>query len=160
MRPAGRGIKLHLGCGDYWFDGYINIDHGTYGGTDMKIDIKELPFQGKVVEIIEAYEVLEHFNRYEADDLLNEWKRVLIDGGKVRISVPNMDGLIEKYATNKEETIKMIYGYEDNPGHKQGYTQETLKLLFEEHGFKDVVISTDSLPERPNEPQLVLEAHL
>src|SRR3990167_7295719 len=119
MRPQGRGIKLHLGCGDFWFDGYLNIDMTVYGGTDMLWDIREgLPFQPDTVEVIEAYEVLEHFSKDEAFNLLEDWKKVLIDGGRVRISVPDMDGLIDKYPTDKEETIQMIYGYVDHPQHK------------------------------------------
>ena len=159
LRPGGRGIKLHLGCGDYWFDGYVNIDINIYGGTDMLWDIRKgLPFQPEVVEIIEAYEVLEHFNRDEAFDLLEDWKRVLISGGKVKISVPDFDGLVEKYPEDKEEVIKMVYGFTDHPNHKEGYTQDKLKVLFEQHGYKNVVVTKGSMPERPNEPQLFLEA--
>lgn len=168
LRPPGRGIKLHLGCGDYWLDGYINIDINVYGGTDMLFDIRQgLPFQPEVVEIIEAYEVLEHFNRDEAFNLLEDWKRVLIPEGKVKISVPDFDGLVEKYPTDeqssdaehrKEEVIKMVYGFTDHPNHKEGYTQEKLKALFEQHGYRNVVVTKGSMPERPNEPQLFLEA--
>ena len=159
-RPEGMGIKLHLGSGDYWFNGFINIDHLTYAGTDMVWDIrKPMPFLPEVVERIEAYEVVEHFNRLEIQDLLVEWMRLLMPDGVVKISVPDMDGLILKYNEDKEEALKMIYGYEDNPGHKWGYTKESLKRLFEENGFKEVVVTQGSMPERMNEPQLFLECH-
>src|SRR3990167_901070 len=159
LRPVGRGIKLHLGCGDYWLDGYINIDHGIYGGADMLFFVREgVPFQPEVVERIEAYEFLEHFNKHEVFNMLEDWRRVLINGGMVKISVPNMNGLIEKYATDPKDAIDMIYGYEDNPGHKYGYTKESLQAIFEQHGFKNIAVEEGSLPERQNEPQLILEA--
>ena len=133
-RPPGKGIKLHLGCGDYWFDGYMNIDHYVLGGTDMIWDItKGIPFQPEVVEIIETYEFLEHLNRDEAFNFLEECKRVLIPGGIIKLSVPDFDGLVEMYPSDKEETIKMVYGFADTPGHKEGYTQEKLKQKFEEY---------------------------
>lgn len=158
LRPKGKGIKLHLGCGDYWFEGYINIDINVYGGTDLLFDIRKgLPFQPEVVEIIESYEVLEHLNRHEAAFCLEDWKRVLIPGGRIKISVPDMDGLVALYQTDKKRATEMIYGLEDHPHHKQGFTEETLAALFEEHGFKEIKVSKGSMPERPDEPQLFLE---
>jgi len=157
LRPQGRGIKVHLGCGDYWFDDYINIDFNIYGGTDMIWDIRKgLPFQPQVVEVIEAYEVIEHLNKHELNDILADWKRVLIPGGTIKISVPDMDGLIEMYKTDKKRSIEMIYGLEDHPHHKQGFTKETLQALFEQHEFKNVEVKQGSVPERADEPQLLL----
>ena len=159
MRPKGKGLKLHIGCGDYWFDGYINIDMHVYGGTDMLWDVRKgLPFQPETVEVIEAYEFLEHLNKDEAFNQLEEWKRVLISGGTVRISVPDMDGLISMYGTDPQDTIAMIYGYEDHPHHKWGYTKDTLKELFEKHGFIEVTVIQGHIEGRENEPQLILEA--
>lgn len=158
LRPKGRGIKLHLGCGDYWFDGYVNIDINVYGGTDMLYDIRKgLPFQPEVAEIIEAYEVLEHFNSDETFDLLEDWKRVLIPGGKIKISVPDMDGLIAMYPNDKDQAMKMIYGFVDHPNHKQGFTLEKITKLFEDHGFKIIEAKQGSVPERKDEPQLLVE---
>lgn len=157
MRPAGKGIRLQLGCGDYWREGSINIDMNIYGGTDMLYDIRKgLPFQPQTVELIEAYEVLEHFSRDEAFNLLEDWKKVLIDGGVIKISVPDMDGLVDMYKTNKDQATLMIYGFVDHPNHKWGYTKESLKKLFEDHGFKDVIITQGSMPERKDEPQLLM----
>lgn len=157
MRPKGKGVKLHLGCGDYWFEGYTNIDMNVYGGTDMLWDIRKgLPYQSEVVEIIECYEVLEHMNKDEAYLILEDWKRVLIPEGIVKISVPDMDGLIKIYESNKKRAIEMIYGLEDHPHHKQGFTVETLRSLFEDHGFRNIEIEQDSVPERADEPQLLL----
>lgn len=157
-RPKGKGVKLHLGCGDYWFEGYTNIDFNIYAGTDMIFDIRKgLPYQPEVVEIIECYEVIEHLNKHEVNTVLDDWYRVLIPGGRIKISVPDMDGLIALYATNKKRSIEMIYGLEDHPHHKQGYTVETLTDLFAEHKFSILSIEQGSVPERPDEPQLLLE---
>ncbi|MGH2613354.1 MAG: class I SAM-dependent methyltransferase [Rhabdochlamydiaceae bacterium] len=159
MRPKDKGLKLHLGCGDYWFEGYINIDINVYGGTDMLWDIRKgLPFQNEVVEIIEAYEVVEHFNKYEIDEILKDWYRVLIPGGIVKIGLPDMDGLIALYATDKANAIQQIYGIEDHPHHKQGYTVETLTKLFEDHRFQVKSCDQGVMENRPNEPKLLLEA--
>lgn len=158
LRPAGKGIKLHLGCGDYWFDGFINIDFNIYGGTDMLVDIRQpLPFQPQTVERIEAYEVMEHMNKDEMYRMLEDWKRVLIPGGTIRISVPDMDELIAMYATDKKKALEEIYGLEDHPHHKQGFTEESLIEVFTQHGF-NVVAEKGELPNRPGEKKILLEA--
>lgn len=157
MRPKGRGLKLHLGSGDYWFDGYLNIDIGVFGGTDMLWDItKGLPFQPKTVEIIEMYEVLEHLEQGQVDHLLDEFKRLLIDGGMVILSVPDMDELVAKYAEDKQKAITYIYGFGGYQSHKWGYSQETLKKLFEDKGFKEVNVIKAELEERKGEAKLIL----
>lgn len=158
LRPQNRGIKLHLGCGDYWFDGYINIDINIYGGTDMLWDIrKTLPFQPEVVEIIEAYEVVEHLNKHELFNILEDWKRVLISGGVIRISVPDMDELIKLYQIDTKKALEEIYGLEDHPHHKQGFTLDSLRDVFSQHGFREVKVIKGAVPERPNECKLILE---
>lgn len=159
LRPAGRGIKLHLACGDYWFDGYVNIDLDIYGGTDMLWDLTTpLPFQDKVVERIESYEFIEHIDQDQAKTMLEDWYRVLIDGGQVRISTPDMDALVDQYATNKDKTIEYMYGYTGLQKHKWIYTAESLQKLFEDKGFKQVIVTKGFLDERPTEPKLILEA--
>ena len=159
LRPSGHGLKLHLGCGDYWFEGYVNIDIEVYGGTDMCWNLLErLPFQDKTVEIIESYEVIEHVDQDEAKNMIDDWYRLLIDGGKVRISTPDMDALVSQYEANKEKTIEFMFGFTGYQKHKWIYTAETLKKLFEDKGFKQVVVTKGFLDERPNEPKLILEA--
>jgi predicted SAM-dependent methyltransferase len=157
MRPQGKGLKLHLGCGDYWYDGYLNIDIGIYGGTDMLWDItKGLPFQPETVEIIEMYEVLEHLEQGQVDHLIDEFRRLLIDGGMIILSVPDMDELVNKYNEDKQQAITYIYGFGGYQSHKWGYSQETLKKLFEDKGFKEVNVIKGELPERKGEAKLIL----
>lgn len=163
LRPNGRGIKLHLGCGDYWFDGYLNIDIGVYGGTDMLFDIRQkLPFQDQVVEIIEAYEVVEHFTKPEIESMLLDWHRVLIPGGQIRVSVPDSKALLNEYvlASTQEEKDKYItylYGFSGPQSHHWMYTESSLKKLFETAGFS-CTVTQGKLPERPDEPKLIAEA--
>lgn len=158
LRPKGKGIRLHLGCGDYWREGSLNIDFNVYGGTDMLLDIrKPLPFQDHVVELIEAYEVLEHMNKYEMDSILKDWKRLLITQGHVKVCVPDMDGLVAMYGVDKKKAVDQMYGLEDHPHHKQGFTKESLEKVFLDHGF-EVKVEQGELPERPGEPKLLVEA--
>ena len=159
LRPKGKGLKLHLGCGDYWQEGALNIDISVYGGTDMIWDLREgIPLQDAVVEIIEMYEVVEHFSPREIANLLDECYRVLIPDGKIRVSVPDMDKVIEHYLQDKHKTIEWIYWYEEHANHKDGYTKEKIQKLFEDHRFLAVTVEQGFLPERPEEPKLILEA--
>lgn len=146
-RPEGKGIKLHLGCGDYWKEGSINIDHQVLGGTDMVWDLREpLPFQDSVVELIESYDFVEHFTKPEINRMLLDWHRILIPDGKVISVVPDMEELL------KLGDLQQIYGIEQD--HKWGYTQETLTKLFEDHGFKTTACEKKEYPHRPGEPKL------
>src|SRR3990167_10289285 len=154
-RPKGRGLKLHLGCGDYWFEGYINIDSQVFSGTDMIFNIRDtLPFQPETIETIEAHDVVEHFNRDEVNNMLEDWKRVLIPEGKIIISVPDMDGLIAQYEKDKENTIQQIYSIVDHPSHKWGYTKESMLKLLEHHGFNNIQVSQVEYEHRSGETKL------
>lgn len=149
LRPKGRGIRLHLGCGDWWRDGALNMDHAVLGGTDMIWDLREkLPFQDSVVELIESYEFIEHFTRDEIDKMLNDWYRVLIEGGQIIAVVPDIDELM------KQGLIQQIYGIEQD--HKWGYTFDTLRELFEKHNFRDIKVEKKEFPHRTGEPKLEL----
>ena len=147
LRPHGYGLRLHLGCGDYWFEEFINIDHAVLGGTDMIWDLRtKLPFQDQVVEEIQSHEFVEHFTKAEIDVMLKDWYRVLIDGGKVIAVVPDIEELM------KQGLIQQIYGIEQD--HKWGYTVESLKELFENHGFKNVHVEKKEFSHRVGEPKL------
>lgn len=151
-RPQGSGLKLHLGCGDYWFDGYINIDHAVLAGTDIILDLRErLPFQDQTIQIIESHEFVEHFTKAEIDTILEDWKRVLVDNGTVITVVPDIEELM------KQGLIDQIYGIEQD--HKWGYTEQSLKELFEKHGFQDISVVKTEFDHRPGEPKLELICH-
>jgi len=160
LRPEGRGIKLHLGCGDYWFDGFLNIDFGTYGGTDMLFDIRQpLPFQDGVVEVIEVHDVVEHMADIEIEPMLKDWYRVLIKDGRVTASLPDFDGLATRYVNSqgeeRKEVLLNIYGFYGD--HKAGYTKESIKELFEKHGFKDITVESIET-KKDNCPRLEIVA--
>lgn len=142
-------MRLHLGCGDYWIDGAINIDHAVFGGTDMLLDVRErLPFQDGVVQWIGSYDFIEHFTRAEVDVMLTDWSRVLITGGVIEAVVPDIEELLEK------KLLHQIYGIEQD--HKWGYSVDTLFELFEKHNFRNITVTKEEFSHRPGEPKLKL----
>lgn len=146
-RPAEKGINLHLGCGDYWYEGFINIDHATLGGTDMVWDLREkLPFNDNTVSMIISHDFIEHFTPGEVDMMLEDWKRVLIDEGMVIAVVPDIEELM------KQGLVNQIYGIEHD--HKWGYNQVGFEKLFTDHGFKVAYIDKKEYSYRPGEPKL------
>lgn len=66
-------MKLNLGCGEKYLDGYINVDFCPIfsNGNKMKCDVFHnlklgIPFDSNSVKEILLEEVLEHFNRHDA----------------------------------------------------------------------------------------------
>lgn len=88
-------IKLNIGAGRVPVDGYIPVDCKS-GGEAYPLHVPNGPWpDGHVpdesVSEIRASHVLEHFSHRITFDVLREWVRVLMPGGKLRIAVPDLD---------------------------------------------------------------------
>lgn len=150
--------KLHLGCGSKILPDYCNTDLENWSGKcDYTVDARDLSiFKDGQFELVYTRQMLEHIPPWDTTKALAEWYRVLTSGGKVRISVPDLKQIFERWLvtgeTTENEALKNIYGntlpYEKrykNRAHLTGFTFGRLKRLLEEVGFVDVV----QLEEKP-----------
>lgn len=90
-------MKLHLGCGTRYLDGYINIDHPPSEHTvqstivvDRYADITELNYPVNSIDEVRLHHVFEHFPRQIALALLCRWTDWLKPGGILRIETPDV----------------------------------------------------------------------
>lgn len=151
-------VKLNLGCGTKFIEGYINVDVVRPKGdlptnaTFIEDDIRALEnFQNNVADEIVAFHVIEHIPVYDIEPTLIRWHDVLKPGGLVVVEQPCiMKSCINflQIATTKESNIvynlglKGIFGEPcpQNPWmeHKWGWTFETLAQQFRNAGFVNI----------------------
>jgi len=88
-------MKLHLGCGGTYLEGYVNIDYPTTDKTIMNVkadiyqDITTLEYEKNSIDEVRSHHVFEHFNRVDALKLLIKWRGWLKPGGKLVIETPD-----------------------------------------------------------------------
>lgn len=97
-------MKLNLGCGPHSLAGWLNIDIefpidpiSTYLKHDLS---KGLPFNHHTderIQFIYSEHFLEHLTKEQAEKLLRDCFRVLLPGGVIRISMPDLMHLMEMY---------------------------------------------------------------
>ena len=98
----GHGVHLHVGCGEKYLTGFLNIDGNRLRKLDLWLDIRNgLPFHTGSVDSIYTSQMLEHFFTDELGKILMECLRVLKPAGGIRISVPNLRNAIIAYIENK-----------------------------------------------------------
>jgi predicted SAM-dependent methyltransferase len=99
-----RDLKLHLGCGTRFANGWVNIDAFEQPQLDLRWDLRDpLPCGGGVAELIYSEHVLEHFEKEDADVLLREAFRLLAPRGRLRLGVPDAALYMSHYAANDRE---------------------------------------------------------
>ena len=109
----GRPLRLHLGCGQQHFDGYINIDYppSEHNLTQVKADIyaniSSLDFPLESVDEIRLQHVFEHFNRVTALAMLIKWNKWLKIGGRIHIETPDLIGSAKTLVSNALWKTKM-----------------------------------------------------
>lgn len=89
--------KLHLGCGDRFLDGWLNVD---LVGSDLNLDIAngKLPFKNDQFQSIVSQHVIEHLTiEDELIPLLKECRRSLKVGGEIWLSTPDMEKVSRSY---------------------------------------------------------------
>ncbi len=102
-------IKVNLGCGEDYREGYINIDKFAKK-VDIRhdLDVFPYPIESNTVDFIWMSDVLEHLK--EPELAFKEIIRILKKGGEARINVPHY----------KHETSYM------NLGHKSHFHEDAL----------------------------------
>lgn len=107
-------MKLNLGCGTVRETGldWINCDLRSEVKPDLVCDARKLPFKDNSLDHIYAFNILDHFNRFETTPVLKEWLRVLKPSGNLRIIVPDFRFAVEAYMSGKHDMERMqdLYG--------------------------------------------------
>lgn len=91
-------LRLHLGCGSQYLEGYINIDFPDKQReimgvkADLYADITSLNYPSDSVDEIRLHHVFEHFSRVMALSQLIKWHEWLKLGGKLHIETPDIEG--------------------------------------------------------------------
>ena len=93
-----REPKLHVGCGSWWLDGWLNSDlHPSSPGTLLLDATRRFPFPDGTFAYVYSEHMIEHLTFREGMAMLGECHRVLAPGGKVRVTAPDLAFLIDLY---------------------------------------------------------------
>lgn len=155
--------KLHIGCGPFTLEGWLNTDIGGYRPEIRYLDAgRHYPFPDDSFEYIYSEHLFEHLELPQAATLLEECFRVLKPGGRMRLAMPDFHFLMELYRHPDEEPNRryLAWSYrlfgekkwgevaeEDYPvhvinnffhlwGHRFIHTPEHLTRMAERAGFE------------------------
>ena len=152
-------MKLHLGCGQVYLEGYTNIDFPLSEHTvqeksiaDEFHDLTKLHYKSKSIDEVRLHHVYEHFPRHVALALLVSWHTWLKRGGSIRIEVPDFEEssrlVLDKKATEHDRKVALrhIFGSNEAPWatHYEGWSERSLREVCELLGFKKVEIEKTS----------------
>ena len=136
-------MKLHIGCGPKYLEGYKHMDameypHVDYIGTADNLSV----IADASLDEIYGSHILEHIGRLEIETVLKEWCRVLKPGGVIRLAVPDFGAVVAHYNEhqNLDKVMGLLYGgqtYEFN-FHYQAYDLPRLTRLLTDAGFENV----------------------
>lgn len=142
-------MNLHLGCGKRYIPGFIHVDLADFPHIDHRHEIQTLPmFEDGSADLIYSCHAFEYFDRFEALNLLREWRRVLKTGGTLRLAVPDFEALIQVYRETGDllKIIGPLHGRMEimspqGPSwiyHRTVYDFKLLSSILNEAGFSDV----------------------
>lgn len=159
-------IKLHLGCGQKYLEGYENIDYPASEHTVMKVkadryaDLRDLHYEENSVDEIRNHHVFEHFSRAEALTMLLRWRRWLKPGGVIHIETPDFERCVQKFLINRRRTKlqlgRHIFGSQEArwADHLDFWYAQKFNFVLKELGFSNIKIKkyNNSIAQRAPGP--------
>lgn len=149
-------VRLHLGCGDVYLPGYINIDYHPKEHTvqqntkvDLYADLTTLQFEPESVTEIRLHHVFEHFDRPTAIKLLITWYGWLDDGGILTIETPDFVRSIRSYLfggiKTRAKTLRHIFGSHEAAWavHYDGWYKAKYNLYLRRLGYEALEFEFD-----------------
>lgn len=167
-------VRLHLGCGNRYFDGYINVD-GDYMAGDPNVTLhditKPFPIPDNCVSEILTVHVVEHLSRQYVLPMYKEFHRICKPGGFVAMEWPDLLKMCQEVVKNPDcfwttdkrlikRTVAGIYGdsvrYPDPTMlHKWGYSAESMGRIFLEAGFSRFEVQPNQHGKTPIDSRVV-----
>jgi len=121
--------KLHIGCGPFVMEGWLNVDINCYRPDIRYLDAgKPYPFPDHSFDYIYSEHLFEHLSIEEQTMMLQECYRILKPGGRMRLAMPNLHFLMELYLHPDKECNRryLVWSYRLF-GMKQGVPEVTEK---------------------------------
>ncbi|OGZ27140.1 MAG: hypothetical protein A2365_00525 [Candidatus Nealsonbacteria bacterium RIFOXYB1_FULL_40_15] len=144
-------MKLHLGCGEKYLEGYINIDFPPSEHTlvnpkaDIFQDIRTLSYEENSVDEIRSHHLFEHFLRQESLKLLSDWRKWLKPGGVLFIETPDFEESAKLFvsASNIEKKFRLgrhMFGSHeaDWAVHKDFWSRDKFNFILDKMGFENI----------------------
>lgn len=162
-RARYRGLRISLGCGRHTMPGWFCIDAAQHPlasrPLDMVSDVKKIDLPDGCAKELLAVHVFEHLYRFDCDEVIEEWKRLLQPNGKLALEMPDLlkacRNVLEGRVGPKHPDQLGMWALYGDPGtkdplmvHRWLWHYKTIKPFLEQHGFVDVV-------ERPTEWHLI-----
>lgn len=146
-------LKLNLGCGRHTMEGWFCIDAAQHPGAtrplDLVSDVKKIDLPDGCAEEILAIHLWEHLYRWECDDVIDEWRRLLEPRGKLTLEMPDLMKFCKNIIQGRNDGhhpdqlgMWAMYGDPRTKDplmvHKWAWTYKTLRKFLMEHKFAEV----------------------
>ncbi len=148
-----RPVKLHLGSGEKYLEGYVNIDFPPSEHSVMRpradryADIRTLSFPEGTVDEVRSHHLFEHFTRSVALGLLLNWRRWLKPRGILVIETPDFEMSAREYcrATSLRRRFQLgrhIFGSQEASWaeHRDFWDKRKFKFVLHKTGFRNIKI--------------------
>jgi predicted SAM-dependent methyltransferase len=143
-------VRLHLGCGEVYLKGYVNIDAPAdvrpvmnACAPDIQADVRTLTYPRGSVDEVRLHHLFEHFDRPTAVRLLIEWRRWLRVGGRLVIETPDFEACAESWLrtddlAEREKLIRHLFGSHEAEWavHREGWHREKFERYLGALGFE------------------------
>ena len=144
-------LKLNLGCGTDYMNGWVNVDTGNVK-CDVKHDIENfpLPFEDSSVIEIKMQHIMEHISRDKFIPLMRELYRICANGAIINIISPyaGSDNFWTDPTHKLPLTIRTFDYFDDS---------KPLGINGEIYGWGDIkiiVLEGVLVPNHPNGPDV------
>ena len=150
-------LKLHIGSGKNVIKDWLNCDISPLSFKVVFADVRnKFLINDNVIDYIFSEHMIEHINYKDGLKMLTECYRVLKPGGKIRITTPDLNTLIEILKNDKNiydnyikwshkennlinaNSIEVFNNFFQSWGHKFIYDKNFLKTNLQEIGFKNL----------------------
>ncbi|HLY25446.1 MAG TPA: glycosyltransferase [Aggregatilineales bacterium] len=150
-QPMGHPLRLHLGCGEVYLPGYINIDfppaeHTVQQNTraDRYADLTQLNYEDGSVNEIRLHHVFEHFDRATALRLLLEWYEWLAANGCLTIETPDFNrsawAFLFGSKSQQLKVLRHLFGSQEAGWavHYDGWYRSKFEFVLTRLGYHDL----------------------
>ena len=149
--------KLHIGAGNRKIKDWLNTDIGNKSIMPIVDVTKKFPFNTKTFDYVFSEHMIEHIKYQDGVKMLKESFRVLKSNGKIRISTPDLQFLIDLYLNEKDQLqkdyiewscknyqltegsiVEVVNNYFQSWGHQFIYDKNTIENTLKAVGFTKI----------------------